>query len=275
MRFSNYESDRIIEFLRKLQIYDDDAFKKLDRVSKIKQIISYTELIVNEIRPFSRKRPLVFVESAAGNPYLSLVINYYLSKIENREIIFHCIDRNVSLMEKASNMAKSLGQDNITFHGTDITRVSIDSSVDVVYSLHACNDATDRTMYLGNRLKARRIFSVSCCQQDAIRNLRSPTLQTLTKHGVFRERLAYMAADSMRAEILIAQGYDVDIFEFISSRYTDKNTILRARYTGVKKEISSHYMVLKNLFQFEPALLQLIEGEPSREKEPCCSCESG
>jgi hypothetical protein len=51
----------------------------------------------------------------------------------------------------------------------------------------------------------------------------------ITRHHIFREKLAYMVGDSLRAMLLEMQGYQVYILEFASTRHTDKNIMLRAK----------------------------------------------
>ncbi|MBF9018826.1 MULTISPECIES: hypothetical protein [unclassified Oceanispirochaeta] len=41
-----------------------------------------------------------------------------------------------------------------------------------------------------------------------------------------------MVADTLRAHLLEMKGYRVDIFDFVSSRYTDKNVMIRAKKNG-------------------------------------------
>ena len=42
-----------------------------DKAAKIEQILAYLEVIHAQIRRYSKKRELVFIESGAGNCYLS------------------------------------------------------------------------------------------------------------------------------------------------------------------------------------------------------------
>ena len=51
----------------------------------------------------------------------------------------------------------------------------------------------------------------------------------LTRHGILRERLADTLTDALRASLLRLQGYRVDVVQFVESKHTPRNTLLRAR----------------------------------------------
>jgi hypothetical protein len=74
-----------------------------------------------------------------------------------------------------------------------------------------------------------------------------------------------MIGDSMRALLLESYGYDTDIFEFASSRHTDKNVMLRATRipaSDQRKEMAGReYDALWKLFRMEPKLMDFIKGE--------------
>jgi hypothetical protein len=134
-------------------------------------------------------------------------------------------------------------------------------SVDAVYSLHACDSATDKTLFLGIRSRARAIFSVSCCQHTVKKQLRSHPYTGITKHSVFKDKITYMVADSLRALLVEMQGYEAGIFEFSSSRYTDKNIMIRARRGNPRKrgELGAEYARIRDAFHMTPPLAGYIE----------------
>jgi hypothetical protein len=65
-----------------------------------------------------------------------------------------------------------------------------------------------------------------------------------------------MVGDSLRAMLLEMNGYQVDIIEFTSSRYTDKNIMLRAKKGQAKNTsaIGEQYQQLSNTFHIKPSL---------------------
>ena len=54
----------------------------------------------------------------------------------------------------------------------------------------------------------------------------------LTRHGILRERLADTLTDGLRAGLMRLQGYRVDVMQFVESKHTPRNTMLRAVRTG-------------------------------------------
>lgn len=128
----------------------------------------------------------------------------------------------------------------------------------MVYSLHACDTATDKSIYLGIRSKANVILSVSCCQHSL--SMKSDRLKAIIRHKAFRDKAVMMVSDSMRALLLEQCGYKVGIFDFVSSRYTEKNTMIRARRSEFKRQldIDKEYHILQSEFGVQPYLETLI-----------------
>jgi hypothetical protein len=265
---SGSDIDRMCELrhmLEPIKLVDANQEASQDKAAKIGQIFSYLEVIHAQVRNYSRKRKLVFVDSGAGNCYLSFLVYYFYSEIEERRVRIHCVDNNQRLMEKNRQLAKSLGFEHMVFHACDIAEYEHQGrQPDAVYSLHACDLATDKTLHLGLRTNARHIFSVSCCQHTLLKGLRRHPYTGITRHQVLRDKLAYMAGDSLRALLLEMEGYQVDIIEFASLRYTDKNVMLRAQKGQMKDrdELADQYLLLRNAFQLTPALERyLCQGD--------------
>lgn len=69
-----------------------------------------------------------------------------------------------------------------------------------------------------------------------------------------------MILDSLRTLLLEKRGYKVDIFEFVSSRYTEKNTIVRAIKKGSEETINidEEYKKVSKEFRIKPYLEELL-----------------
>lgn len=227
-----------------------------DKSAKVQQILAYLEIIHARVRMYSKKRELVFIESGAGNCYLSFLVYYFYTRIDKRPLQIHCLDINQRLMEKNHNLARELNFEGMHFHGCDIADYSHTGHVDLVYSLHACDAATDKALFLGLKNKARHILSVSCCQHTLNKQLKRHPYSGMTRHRVFKDKLTYMVGDSLRALLLEMQGYKVDILEFVSSRYTDKNVLVRAQKAQVRnpEQLREEYDKLRNTFHITPEL---------------------
>lgn len=242
----------------KLKLQDKHANSSLDKQVKIEQIIAYLELIHAELRKTSKKRKLVFVDSGAGNCYLSFLIYYFYTEIEKRNIHIHCIDYNSKLMNRNEGLAREMGFSKMTFHPIDIVDFQTEEKIDLVYSLHACDTATDKTMYLGIKNRAKLIFSVACCQHSI--DMKAKSLKVVVRYKSFRDKMLMMISDTLRALLLEQNEYKVDIFDFVSSRYTDKNSMIRARRTEFKKQINirEEYENLSKEFKMKPYLEDLL-----------------
>ncbi len=70
-----------------------------------------------------------------------------------------------------------------------------------------------------------------------------------------------MIADSLRVLLMESEGYKTDVIEFVSSRYTDKNIMIRAKksqklHIGLVK---SEYEKIRKDFHVKPALENYLD----------------
>ena len=99
------------------------------------------------------------------------------------------------------------------------------------------------------------LFSAACCQRSARAQLRGRDLGPVVRHSPFRERLADMLADSVRALLLESVGYRVDLIEFVPSWATPKNVLLRAEWIDrPRPEARAKADALTRHFGVRPAL---------------------
>ncbi len=264
MQINKEDASSLDALFHTLHLMKDGKSAGDDRHFKIRQILSFLEIMDAELSKRSRKRTLVLLDSGAGNCYLSFLAYHYYNVLEKRPVIIHCVDRNERLMNNARSCAEGLGYTGMRFHACDILDFHFGGPVDLSYSLHACDTATDKALFLGLKLGAAGILSVSCCQHSLSRDFRGREMKGLTRFRSFNKRMLYMVADSMRAHLLEMEGYRVDLFDFTSSRNTDKNTMLRARKSGSRRNpsLEEEYNYLAENFNIRPALEILL-----REKE--------
>ena len=254
-------------FFRKIRLVSDENNMVTDKAKKIRQILAYLEVIRCQVRKYSRKRELVFIDGCAGNCHLSFLVYHYFANIEERPVRIHCVDYNSRLRAKNAERARELGFDNIHFHGCDVGEFEPEGRVDAVYSLHACDDATDKVMALAVNCGARNILSVSCCQHIVKKQIRTnPVTSPLSRHSVFKDRLAYMVGDTMRALLLEMNGYEADAIEFVTATATEKNIMIRARVGQPKPQavLIPEYEGLKRSFRVTPALEELLGYQKSK-----------
>ena len=226
------------------------------RHDKLHQVVDYLVQIVAAIRKMSTKRTLVLVDCGSGMSYLSFAANYYCTEILGRDVHFICVDSNADMMKKCRYIYIKLGYSNMEFHQSSIADYEFNRKADIVYSLHACDVATDQTIALGIQAKARFIMTVACCQHALRKQIRMPMLVNGSKDS--KERLVDLVADTMRSKILESLGYKTRLFEYSTARYSPKNMMLRAELVNgsTKNRLRAwdEYLQLLGTFHMRPTL---------------------
>ena len=86
----------------------------------------------------------------------------------------------------------------------------------------------------------------------------------LTRHGILRERFADTLTDAVRAQLLRLEGYRVDVMQFVESKHTPRNTLLRAVRTGGPVSggaVRAEYDDLVATWGIQPRLAELLTGD--------------
>jgi SAM-dependent methyltransferase len=203
------------------------------------------------------------VDCGCGKSYLSFVLYEYCKSILKRKVKIIGIDHNPDLIDKCKIAAKELSFEDMFFYDQKVEKFKDEEKVDIVYSLHACDTATDQTIAQGVELGAKYIFSVSCCQHTNRKNMSKHPLSSVSRYQPYKERLVDMLGDSMRGLLLEHLNYGVDIFEFVASEYTPKNIMLRAIKDTAKKieqsNAMANYKNLAEMFNFAPSLESMLQ----------------
>lgn len=258
MLIDNNKREILNDLFQIIRLQARSTFVSLDNKVKIEQIIAYLEIIHNEIVKLSKDKKVIMIDSAAGNCYLSYLVYFYFQKFKDRMIEIHCVDYNKRLMDNNQKLAQKLGFENMHFYASDINEFSFNKDVDIVYSLHACDKATDMSIYLGIRSNAKAILSVSCCQNTL--SIKSKELKSVFRFKSFKDKILMMVADSLRVLLLEDKSYDVDVFEFVPIGFTDKNIMVRAIKNKNKqvKDYKTEYNQISNEFRIKPFLGDLM-----------------
>ncbi|OGT21914.1 MAG: hypothetical protein A3C55_01245 [Gammaproteobacteria bacterium RIFCSPHIGHO2_02_FULL_42_13] len=258
----DFDPTNLKTLFQEIGLYSPKGKFYQQRVRKHEQVFAYINQIESALKKLSTKRPVVMVDCGCGKSYLSFILYEYCKTILNRNVKIIGIDNNPDLIDKCNKTAKELKFDQMHFFASTVGEFKIDVDVDIVYSLHACNTATDQMIAQGVALDARYIFSVSCCQHRNRKNMSQHPLKSISRFQPYKERLVDMIGDSMRALLLEHLGYGVDIFEFVAAEHTPKNIMLRGiKGTAKKYETETamtQYKQLVELFNFSPALEDLL-----------------
>ena len=126
-------------------------------------------------------------------------------------------------------------------------------------SLHACDTATDEALAQAVRWEADVILAVPCCQKEAYRQIQSPLLAPLLRHGLAKERFAALVTDTLRAHLLELQGYRTQLVEFVPLEHTAKNVLIRAvKGAPAGADVRRAYEELRDALGLDPALERLL-----------------
>ncbi|WP_432409377.1 class I SAM-dependent methyltransferase [Wukongibacter sp. M2B1] len=255
-------SEEIKSIFASIGLSNKEGINYKQRLKKHRQITDFLVHIEKAVKKLSQKRTLVLLDCASGKSYLSFIANYYLTNVLERKVEFICIDYNNHVMEQSEIAAKNLGFNNMSFICDDIFNVRLTQCPDIVYSLHACNMATDMTIAKGIAEQAKYIMTVSCCQHFIRSNMKKHPLRSITKFGVYKERIADMLSDTMRSLILEIEGYEIDLFDYVPASETPKNVMIRAKkgscHEKRSQQAQNEYKKLKEMFNVEPKLIKYL-----------------
>jgi len=181
------------------------------------------------------EEPLRIVDLGCGNGYLTFAAHRYLS--QRRALAVQLIGVDVKEQSRRHNaeVAARVGIGAEFLVGT-IAEVDLPRPPDVVLALHACDTATDEALGRALAWRAPLILAAPCCHHDIAAQLRAgdppPGYAALVRDGILRERFADTLTDALRALLLREAGYRVDVVQFVESKHTPRNTLLRAVRTG-------------------------------------------
>lgn len=243
-------------FLIRLGVQTEDGKVKKQKYDKFKQINRFIEFIDDTLAYLPKDRPIRILDFGSGKSYLTFALYHYLKIEKGLDIHVTGLDLKKEVIEECARIATDLGYDQLSFLVGDINDYNDESAVDMVVTLHACDVATDMALARAVKWGARVILSVPCCQHELNRQLDTPALDIMLKHGLVRERFAALATDSIRAELLSLVGYETQLLEFIDMENTPKNILIRAYHTGKKPstEQRAKYDAFVSLLQAKPFL---------------------
>ena len=229
-----------------LGISDAQGRVKPSRQAKYRQVEEFLRdlapvvedaIEAGRVHPPTEQEPLQVVDLGCGNAYLTFAAHRYLTAVRGLPVHTTGVDVKAQSREHNTQVAEEhgLGKE-MSFVQGDIGSAEIPVRPDVVLALHACDTATDDALARAVTWDTPLVLAAPCCHHDVAAQLRrTPTpapYTLLTRSGILRERFADTLTDAMRASILRLAGYRVDVIEFVDSKHTPRNTLLRAVRTG-------------------------------------------
>lgn len=224
---------------------------------KFKQINKFIEIIDHSFSN-SKLKEITILDFGCGKSYLTFLVYHYFVNIKkiNAHIIGYDIKKDV--VENCNKLAQKYNYSNLEFILSDVKKDELfKGKIDMIITLHACDTATDFALNFAINNNAPFIFSVPCCQHEVNSTIsRAGDFDILLNDGLFKERFSSLLTDSIRAEVLRAKGYSVDVIEFVDFAHSPKNIMLRAKKNSTKKSMQK-LIDLQNKYQFKQTLLDL------------------
>ena len=257
---------------------DDPLFDALGgSAAKRRQVDSFLRILAEAVDGGQASpRSLRIVDLGCGNAYLSFAAyRFLMQKGIDAEMVG--VDVREDQRERNTQLARQLGwADRVRFVSAAIAdadvhfadNASAGDGVDIVMALHACDTATDEALARAVEWRAGAILAAPCCHHDIARQLRGlPTPSPygmLTEYPIVRERFADTLTDALRAALLRLHGYSVDVVEFIEAKHTPRNTLIRARRTGLPPAagLRHEYDALVSEWGVTPCLATLLPPLP-------------
>lgn len=217
-----------VPFLVDLGVQNADGSIVRSKYDKYKQINRFLEFIQDVLPALPTEREIRIVDFGCGKSYLTFAIYYYLHELMGRDISITGLDLKTDVIEKCNQLSRKYGYEKLRFLTGDIAEYDEIDRVDMVVTLHACDTATDYALNKALKWDTKIILSVPCCQHEVNDQIDCEKLQPLLQYGIIKERMSALITDALRADLLKAEGYDVDLLEFIDMEHTPKNILIRA-----------------------------------------------
>lgn len=250
--------------------------QKYDKFRQINRFLEFICDILPEVMKqingldASSGRPLKIVDFGSGKSYLTFAVQYFLEKIKKIDAEIVGLDLKSDVVDFCNKTAKELDLKNLHFEQGDIKNYATADEIDIIITLHACDTATDYALFYAVKKNCKAILSVPCCQHEINlqldKNLTEwkktdavpKDFEPILKYGILKERFSAIVTDALRAEYLEANGYNVQLLEFIDDTHTPKNILIRATKNAKKTNVAPNDKIAKTL-QISQKLGELLK----------------
>jgi SAM-dependent methyltransferase len=248
-----------VPFLVELGVMTPDGRVRKSRYDKFRQVNRFLELVDDVVPSLRPEGTLRIVDFGCGKSYLTFAIHHLLTALRGRAVEIVGLDVKDDVIASCSALATRTGASGLRFERGEIAGFDAGGVVDLVVALHACDTATDEALAQAVRWDADAVLAVPCCQKEAYRQLESPLLAPLLRHGLAKERFAALVTDTLRAQLLELAGYEAQLVEFIDLEHTAKNVLIRA-VKGKRPGADARraYEELRDALGLDPALERLL-----------------
>ena len=266
------EGDKI-DFLIELGLMSVEGKILKSSYNKFKQINKYLEFIDDTIEELKTKKligkHINILDFGCGKSYLTFALYYYL-KNYRKDLSFSIVglDLKKDVIVFCNKLAQKLNYNNLEFLNGNIKDYDRAKEVDLVFSLHACNNATDYSLEKALSLNAKAILAVPCCHHEFFEKIQKNknsnfynTLKIMADNGVVLDKFATLATDSFRSLTLELCGYKTKMIEFIDTEHTPKNILIKSiksKSSNLKEKLKE-YNKLKEFLGIHPLLEDLTK----------------
>lgn len=225
-------------YLKALGVTDNkgDIIPAMSR--KWKQINKFIEVLSRAINQtgLHERGEVHIADFGSGKAYLTFAVHDYFADQLNVKTQVTGVELRQGLVDLCNKTASNLALEGIKFEQGDVQHFKA-QGINIMIALHACDIATDYALHMGIRTGAEIIMCSPCCHKQIRPQLKSPTLLApLLQHGIHLGQEAEMVTDGLRALLLEANGYDTQVFEFISLEHTSKNKMILAQKRKVPRD---------------------------------------
>ena len=242
-----------------LGVFTEDYRIVKSKYDKYRQIDRFISLVDQELKDYQGEE-ISILDFGCGKSYLTFILYYYFAVKRGMNTRIVGYDLKADVVEKCQQIARRYGYDGLSFRCADVGKdVLSQEKIDMVVTLHACDTATDFALDYALRRGVKYIFSVPCCQHEIDQSIsKGGDFDLLLEHGLIKERFSALLTDSIRAAVLKARGYQVELIEFIDFEHSPKNLMIRAVYTGRCREKELlRAKALQERYKFKQKLLEL------------------
>ena len=233
---------------------------------KWKQINKFIEVLSGAIENtgLTKQAEIHIADFGSGKAYLTFAVHDYLNDSLAIKPQVTGVELRQNLVDLCNQTATKLNLNGIKFEQGDVQHFAA-QNINIMIALHACDTATDYAINMGIRSKADIIMCSPCCHKQIRPQLKSPSiLAPLLQHGIHLGQEAEMVTDGLRALLLEANGYDTQVFEFISLEHTNKNKMILAQKRQQPRDNSEVLAQIAELKHFygikEHCLEQLLQA---------------
>ena len=259
-----------IPALADMGVFTQDGKVATGMRDKFNQINRFLELLADETGPGEIPEGTVvnIVDFGCGKSYLTFLVYHYFTSIRELKVNICGMDLEESVVNTCNAAAQKYGYERLNFLQGDIGSQAVPpieswgeaNTFNIVISLHACDTATDYALFNAIKWKCDLVYAVPCCQHELSRQMKPTNLSLFSRYGIIKERVAALATDAIRANLLECCGYKSQIIEFTDMEHTPKNLLIRAKRRAGAGSATAWGEAEKVMheFSFEPTLTKLL-----------------